>query len=339
LPQPRTYGRAGLWSDGTQGTSIEEWRRFLLGHSTAVSLLDRPERLLRRTTSSPPTARVDRQVLTDLLPQRPHIDVVPLVIRARRHPHRRPSTTPLDYRPTMTEPADHTTPSALQRLADLTASAGGALVGYTVGGPEGAVIGNTTAPALTLAWHLGNQALAAQLARGSRALDVAAQTLDTDLEDLAARATADDGRLELLARVLEAAGRTPLPEKIPALGRVLALGLDTTTGDSVDLVFAYAAALDELEAPHLTVLTLLDSEAIGPSFATRPEPLPGWLPSEVIDRLPGHRYAMPSILRTLERHALLEDPIPGSWPTRDGEHPITTSDLGQQCLELLRGQD
>lgn len=99
------------------------------------------------------------------------------------------------------------------------------------------------------AWNAGGLALVRRLSRGSRALEIAADELDVGLDLLCERATADDVRLELLARVLEAAGRTPLKEKIPALGLVLADGL--REGGNVDEAFLLAAALDDLEAPHV----------------------------------------------------------------------------------------
>jgi hypothetical protein len=229
---------------------------------------------------------------------------------------------------------DHDQPTALQRLFDLASAAGGSLVGYALGGPEGALVGGATPAAVNLALHAGNAAVIARLTRGSRALDVAANHLDSDLDSLAAQAASDPARLELTARVLEAAGRTPLAEKIPALGRVLAAGLDPA--GSVDLALKLATALDDLEAPDVQVLDLLDRQTSAP--APEREGV-GWTSDELRGHLPGHRLLIAAILRTLDRHALIRDANRGTWEDLEGSDRWTVSELGQHCLALLRDQE
>lgn len=235
---------------------------------------------------------------------------------------------------------DRSQPGALERLADVAASAGGGLLGFGIAGAEGAAIGNAAAPAVALAWHLGNSALIARLTRGGRALDHAATDLGTDLDDLARRATADPDRLELLARILEAAGRTALDAKIPALGRVLAAGLDPHT--QVDEALKLAASLDDLEAPDVQVLHLLHRETVGPLLLAQQVGRElgaaggvGWTVSDLHSRLPGYRLLIPTILRTLDRHALIADADRGIFFDKENPDRWTVTDFGRHCLELL----
>jgi hypothetical protein len=124
------------------------------------------------------------------------------------------------YRLIVTGPEPTALEQVGQAVPELVAGAAGGLVGYALGGPAGAATGGALTPAMVTAWNVGGLALVHRLSRGSRALDVAADELDVGLDILTERATADEPRLELLARVLEAAGRTSLDKKIPALGRV-----------------------------------------------------------------------------------------------------------------------
>jgi hypothetical protein len=240
---------------------------------------------------------------------------------------------------------DEVKPSALERLADTTAAAAGGLLGYELGGPLGAVLGSTAPPAVKLAWHLGNQALVGRLTRGSRSLDIAAAQLDVDLDELASRATSDPARLELLARVLEAAGRTPLEQKIPALGQVLALGIGHE--DRVDEALILAHALDGLETPHVQVMQQLAGDGYRP--ATPDSGNTGGQTTAVIrSALPAQADTIEAVLNALTGLGVTEDvSTPHTRPTLDTLFTAGTTrtpprwrltDLGRRCLDLLRDQ-
>lgn len=157
-------------------------------------------------------------------------------------------------------------PDALTQLGhavpEAVAGVAGGLVGYALGGVPGAAAGAAVTPAMRMAWDLGGMALMRRLTRGSRVLEIAAQQLDITTEALGRAATADPARLELLARVLESAGRTALDEKVDALGRILAMGLGSE-GAALDHAFLIAAALDELEEPHLRFLRFFERASKG----------------------------------------------------------------------------
>lgn len=232
---------------------------------------------------------------------------------------------------------DEPQPTALERLAATTAAAAGGLVGYGIGGPEGALIGAASPGAVDLAWQLGNRALQGRLTRGSRTLDIAAEQLDIDLDQLAERATADAARLELLARVLEAAGRSPIEDKVAALGRTLASGLDPA--GQVDEALVLAAALDDLEAPHIQMLALIVEHEVATVVARCPDTgKAGWNTDQLRDALPQMRLVLPAVIQTLDRHGLVADRADRETYAGTGRARYGATDLGRRCIELLRGE-
>lgn len=213
---------------------------------------------------------------------------------------------------------------------EVTGSAVGMLV-QSVLGDEAS--GSVLAPLFASAIRVGQVRERQWWERTARTLEVAATESHVQLDELERRALADAARTELFARVVAAAGRTPLEAKIPGLGRVLARGLDA--GARVDPAFIYAAALDDLEAPHVELLDLIKKEPSGPASLASPEDGQGWYPSELAQRMPTHGDVLLPVLRTLNRHALVVDPLPGSWPSDEGEHRVTLSQMGRACLDLL----
>jgi hypothetical protein len=72
---------------------------------------------------------------------------------------------------------------------------------------------------------LASLILRRQAEKVAQAFEVAAGILDVGVEIFDERLPGHDERVELLARVIDAAARSTIEEKIPALGRVLAQGL------------------------------------------------------------------------------------------------------------------
>lgn len=160
--------------------------------------------------------------------------------------------------------------------------------------------------------------------RAARTLTLAAEKVGSE-ELLEERASADEHRHELTARVLRAAARTPLEAKLHALAQVLASGIDPD--GRVDEALVLVAALDDLEAPHVQVLQLLTQDS--------PDEVPerrgfGWLIEQTVDALPGYALVMPAILSTLSRHGLGRE-----LGTYGGENRLAITDLGRRCLDLL----
>ncbi|QNE19701.1 hypothetical protein F1D05_19460 [Kribbella qitaiheensis] len=99
----------------------------------------------------------------------------------------------------------------------------------------------------------------ARIKRMSETIEIAMDLMDVGLEIFEERAAEYDSRLELLAQVLETATHTTMPEKIRALSKILAHGfLDDQ--DGIARARILAAALGDIEGPHIRVLALLKSE-------------------------------------------------------------------------------
>lgn len=187
-------------------------------------------------------------------------------------------------------------------------------------------------PALQLAFTTIGEADRRMYQQVAQALDDAIDETDGGAPEVERLALADPARTELFRRVVQAAGRSTLEDKIPALGRVLAAGLPD--GAAVDQALLLAMALAALEAPHVQILATIADE--------QPEPdevgavVEGWMPWQIANRHPGHRSVMTPILRTLDLHGLIEDRAAGTWDGTEGRQRYVLSDLGRRCLDLLR---
>lgn len=158
----------------------------------------------------------------------------------------------------------------------------------------------------------------------AQAIDIAYHELPdgADLEDMI---LADQARTELFRRVVQAAGRSTIEEKIPALGRVLARGLPDD--DRVDEALLLATALSVMDAPHVQVLGFLGRRAPG----DRPP-----MKEDLVVLFPKHsRQLLPGLLGTLVTHGLI---VEGN-PRKPGQmDKWTVTPLGARCVELLLGQ-
>lgn len=183
------------------------------------------------------------------------------------------------------------------------------------------------------AWALDRAGFPRRLARGQQAIDVAAAEVGGE-DRLVELATGDDARLELTMRVLEAAARTTLQDKIGALGRVLAQGLQ---GDTVDPALMLAHALEDLEAPHVRVLERIARDGSTPKHD---EPAPntgaiGMSPERLQIDMPGDRAIIDALIASLSLHGLIRDIAIGSWSSVEGRARYVITSLGTECLGLL----
>jgi hypothetical protein len=202
--------------------------------------------------------------------------------------------------------------------------------------PVPATIIGASGPAMKLVGKLGGRAMRRRADRQGRVLDEAAQILDVGLDILEERVAGYDDRLELLARVMDAAGFTALPGKVTALARVLAGGLRPNGDVGVGLVLA--AALSDIEAPHLVVLDHLSRHSgpalhPGRSVAHGPD---GWNTAELGDEFPEYASIMDGLTSVLVGHGLLTGRA--TVMTVEGDGPFnlwSITQLGRRCLTLL----
>jgi len=221
----------------------------------------------------------------------------------------------------------------LDALPDVVASTGTGAVDFAITGAPSAGV---AAPLLAALVRLGADARSSRQQRGARVLEAAAGQVG-GLERLAEMATADEARLELTARVIEAAMRTTHKQKVRALGQVLANGVNGHA--TVDQSQILTAALDAIEAPHVQVLALLrhHTDVQGGDYLPPDRVKEMTLDNGMIaERLPGHRTVLGSLLQVLSGQWLVE-PVQDGMTFAQIGHPgpwaITT--LGRTCVELL----
>jgi len=143
---------------------------------------------------------------------------------------------------------------------EVVAATAGTGVGALLGGTPGAMVGAAMQPLLARALQRAGAEIGL-LRRQSAAqvLDDASRRLGRRPDDVVELATRSPQSAQLLAEALFAAARTVNEQKVRALARALANGLrdDEARPDEEQLV---VAALGEVEAPHIKVLTHLGPE-------------------------------------------------------------------------------
>lgn len=165
---------------------------------------------------------------------------------------------------------------------------------------------------------------------------VAAEILSPGLGILDERGADYDARLELLNRVLEAAAKSTLKEKIPALARVLVDGLKI--GGDVGEALILAAALDLLEEPHVALLDHLRAHPKPPAEKVEVmvyAHLYGWQVEHVERALPRFAGIADGLVAVLAGQGLLRDAGHVNFPGAVGPAAWAVTPLGERCLFLL----
>jgi hypothetical protein len=176
--------------------------------------------------------------------------------------------------------------------AGLATSAAGAALGTAAGnGLAGTAVGALAGPALMLVRSTIDHARDTRERRAERALQIAADIIHRlngiNGIDFIGRWSATDGvRFDLLVEVIEAAVHTPLQAKIEALAEVLVEGLQTDGAAHKGRILA--AALADIEVPHIAVLGFLRDKPLPPENLRKPDhPEPrGWEAPQIGQALP-----------------------------------------------------
>jgi hypothetical protein len=167
--------------------------------------------------------------------------------------------------------------------------------GAVSGNPILIALGPLLQPALQTAFSVDEKAWRQRALRGARTLQVAAEELDISIDELGSQIGAGPEQAELLARVLEASARTlTLTAKVEALGRVLASGLKDEA--KLDEAAMLAAALMDMEAPHVRVLTAIKTKSAAGSGASR---------DMLLREFAGLKFGLANIISVLSRHGLI----------------------------------
>lgn len=217
------------------------------------------------------------------------------------------------------------------------AASGGVLGEVAVGGGvAGTVAGGLTPVGVQAANELVGLARRRRGERVGWVLE-AAGLLDAGTDIFDERQPDYDERVELLGRVMEAAGRSTFQAKLRALAQVLADGLhdDAEAGEALVL----AAALAVLEPPHVVLVDLLDRHPDAPE-AQRLQGGKhhfGWQLDQLVVALPNLASVMSGLLAVLVSQGLLREDRGSVLGSGIGPTSWKVTDLGRRCLFLLDG--
>lgn len=223
-----------------------------------------------------------------------------------------------------------------QMAIEAAASGGGILTQLAMGtGVTTTVAGGVAPVVISALVRVTREVIRRRQNRAGRLLLTAAEAVG-GLDIFEERLYSHDERVELLGRVLEAAARTTtLEAKIRALSRVLVDGL----ADDADMgeAFILAAALTDVEAPHIKVLEYIDAQPV-PPLESRPhkdlEPQ-GWEANYLARALPEVAEILDGLIAVLARHGLLKEIGGVTYPGSVGPAMLTISRLGQRLVFLL----
>lgn len=227
--------------------------------------------------------------------------------------------------------------------ASVVASAAGMAAGLALAGPPGAAAGAVTAPALqALINYLGLRFERARH-KAARVLTDAADQNHVSEDELIDQAERSPQKTELVAEVVNAAARATTEQKLSALASSLARGVagDDYAAARERLI---VAALADLEPIHLAVMSCLRSrppmygsdEDWRKAMSERPAGAYGWLPAEVMGRLPEAAPVIDAVFAALQRHGLVIDTAIG---TVSYQERYVVTDFGLRCLHWLEDHD
>lgn len=233
-------------------------------------------------------------------------------------------------------------------LAEAVTAAAGAGLALAAPGAEGALVGAVLPVALMAAYRLDLRAVALRRDRVARTVTRAAEELEVDIGELELRVAATPLGVELAARVFAASANAATARaKVEALGVVLATGLRDDA--KFDEAFVLAAALGDLEAPHVRVLAQMAIVVRQTSGdLSWGDPLPrfhgGDRTHEDVAAAAGGELVAPAVVAALTRHGLLvagqDRPdqmhlLAGAQGAAPVEPTYKVSHLGVACLRLL----
>jgi hypothetical protein len=202
-------------------------------------------------------------------------------------------------------------------------------------GPAGVVAGGLAPVAVDTVGRLGARIRRRWVDKAGEALQVAADILDVGVDLLDERLPGHDERVELLARVIEASARSTFEDKIRALGRVLAGGLQDD-GDA-DEALILASALQVIEVSHVVVLQHLDESPLPPAeMLPDGEDMPsGWRADLLSQALPSVTGLIEGLVAVLGGQGLIRDARGKTFADLPGSAVWQITPLGQRCLFLL----
>jgi hypothetical protein len=213
--------------------------------------------------------------------------------------------------------------------AAITAITSGAIQSYA---GTGLAVSAFTGALSAIVPHVLEKAIQHRQRNEDWTIEIALRTFPEGVDIFKERLSSNVDRIELFARILKSAAPTTLDAKVIALGRVLAYGLeeDANMGEA----FMLAAALADMEGPHILVLQRIHEQTVAPE-ETRTNQERGWDKNDIAQAMPEFDTTLDGILATLSRHGLLMDVGRVNYPGSVGPTIWTISPLGRRAMFLL----
>jgi hypothetical protein len=197
------------------------------------------------------------------------------------------------------------------------AGAAGAVLGYRLGGVEGAATGAFAVPYLTaFLQNSAGQILGDRIRRVDAMLESAAQAAGLPPYDFAAKASRSERTRFLTEAAMKAAADTDWPPSVRAIGRALNAGLIESDDALIDIPKMVLPAMTNMTASHVQLLDLLvmcrwNWSASGPRFE-RIDEKPGlertkseWSEAEIVGALPALKPVLGALMGGLVRYDLV----------------------------------
>lgn len=225
---------------------------------------------------------------------------------------------------------------AVGRGVEVAGQLAGASLGVLLGGPAGGIIGAAATPHLTdLVGAAWGELRGRRERNAVHVVAQAAEYVDTSADELLETALRDPDLSRLLHGALQTAAATLDEEKVEALARCLANGVDDVA--RVDEEALVVRALADLEPAHVRVLAKLQRSSMGKDGVHR------FLSGDIDARtfLTAADLSGP-VLSLLERHGLVEphEQVKGGRGGKYDRGPeveirYACTEFGQICLQRL----
>jgi hypothetical protein len=189
-------------------------------------------------------------------------------------------------------------------LVETEATAGGAALGYAIGGVEGAMVGAVAPNFAGLAFR---QLAAWRVRHVNQVIEDAAAEAQMTPEELIARLMQSELHGELAARILIAAQDAGTAERLRGLSRSLAKGALAVDTAEITTELLYARALADLDAPHIRTLSLFAKTWAQLGLSTDDTLPPDGLNYTQLQMCAALGQALDPVLGVLLRHGLLDE--------------------------------
>lgn len=233
------------------------------------------------------------------------------------------------------EQLEHKLPtSGQQAVGAAMAAALGLSVQQHIGAGAAELLTALTAPgAITLTGRVADEWLAGRLARRVAAYETASEQSGLTHEEIGSIVRGAPGLLNLAGSIGADAEDARYQAKVEALGRALAVALSDPTPATIDQQFLRAAAIADLEPPHVKLLHFIAyPSGVGRDYAGGV-----MLLDELVGpAMPDVQPFLPQVQATLVRHYLIRQE--SSDPAGRYEPYTMVTPFGHEILELL-GQD